>query len=69
MYNMPKVCWLNQAEISIWQKFTISYPEQLAQLFDFTDGLCERHQIHNKASKGTGFEFGFFFQLFIIRIE
>ena len=42
-----------------------SYPEQLATLFDFTDGddfaddgLQSRHQNHNKASKGTGFEFG-----------
>ena len=39
----------------------ISYPEQLATLLDFTDGrvtiLCERHQNHNKASKGSGFEF------------
>ena len=39
----------------------ISYPEQLATLFDFTDGrvtIVSRHQNHNKASKGTGFEFG-----------
>ena len=39
----------------------ISYPEQLATFFDFTDGrvtiVCERHQNHNKANKGTGFEF------------
>ena len=35
--------------------------QQLATLFDFTDGRVtkERHQNHNKASKGTGFEFGF----------
>ena len=40
---------------------SISYPEQLATVFYFTDGRvtigCERHQNHNKASKGTGFEF------------
>ena len=36
----------------------ISYPEQLAQHFDFTDGRYERYQNHNKASKKrTGFEF------------
>ena len=37
-------------------------PEQLAPHIDFTDGrgtiLCERHQNHNKAKKGSGFEFG-----------
>ena len=46
-------------KLSIWKTENpqISYPEQLAQLFDFTDGRCERHQNHNKASKGTGFEF------------
>ena len=39
----------------------ISYPEQLATLFDFADGrvTIERHQNHNKASKGTGFEFDY----------
>ena len=30
----------------------ISYPEQLAQRFNFTDGRCTKgHQNHNKASK------------------
>ena len=43
--------------------FARDCPEQLPTLFDFTDGrvttFCERHQNHNKARKGTGFEFGF----------
>ena len=42
------------------RQLAISYPEQLATLFDFTDGraLSERHQNQNKASKENGFEFG-----------
>ena len=38
------------SEMRNWKEYTISYPEQLATLFDFTDGRVTKE----KRAKGLG---------------